>query len=112
MTSKLSLWIGLASSLGLCAYSVGLPPCNYAIPQFGGTPCNQLPTNPPPAATWKDTCIYYFCDENDNCSTEPTIYQKKIRYRKILEDGADPVQYWQGGLAFPDANSGCCYCQD
>jgi hypothetical protein len=113
MKLKLSLWLGLASCFGLWAYSVALiPNCNYAIPAYGGTPCNLLPTNPPPAAKWKHTCVYNFCDENDNCSSEPSIWQKKIRYRKVYEDGANPVQYWQGGLAFPDADSGCCYCND
>lgn len=103
----------MAAVIGLCvtALVLGLPPCYYSIPEYGGTPCNQLPP-PPPGATWDSYCYYYFCDENDPGDTEPTIWTKKTRKRTIYRAGANPVQYYDGGLGGSDVEVGCCHCED
>jgi hypothetical protein len=106
---KLMTIVNLAA-IGVTASALALKPCGYSYPEYGGTPCNLLPP-PPPNPQFIGTCNYFFCDENDNCSTEPTIYQKKTRTRYIYRTGADPYQYWAGPPG-TDVNQGCCNCSD
>lgn len=87
-----------------------IPPCNYSIPEYNGVPCNELPP-PPPAPLDAQDCSYYFCDQNDPCDTEPTIWTKKERKRDIKKAGS-PVQFYDGGIVAPDFNRGCCHCYD
>lgn len=106
MKKKSLIW-----AFALCACALALadpPPCNYSIPEYGGTPCNELPP-PPPVTQAASPCSYYFCDENYPCGS---TWMKTERYRDIRKAGESPVQYYQGNVIDDTRTSICCYCTD